>query len=516
MTRHDVRGAVLCGSLLASVLFAVPLSAAFLQPDIAWAFRLVVVAVLIVSALHPLSGALALALATPFAAAMASSLGNVPAGAAIVDATLLAFVSGASLRLLWPQEEKSRLAGPALLLLAAIVTSTIVELRALQAITPRHPLLPELWRHLTNDYWLATRDFVVVHHAVRWMAWLTAAVYIERAMRRRSWAGSPAVRLWIVAGTAGAAFAAIQLIEIIGRGQVPAWETFVAVMRTVRFSALHPDVNAAGSYFALFIVPAVIVGLRKRYVWMLLVSVPLLLLAFVIARSRAAVVAVVLVCCWAGAQNLIGCSSTHARRILLRSGGIAAVALIGAVALVAMFQATTRSHTSPNVALRVRVEIAEVGIRTAQRYPVFGVGLGDYIRMTRRAITPDTPILFRYAPEGENAHNNFLQIAVELGIPACLIFLWLVLPIAAAGLGSVTVPPTPELQGMGLGLLAFLITAILGHPLLIAEVGAAFFVALGLSAGLTPSTNGHGPLWRRAIVAGGVAFYFLSLVWRMT
>lgn len=497
-----------------SGMFLVPLTAALGPAHPGWAFPLLITAVLAVSALHPPSGVLALALTTPFSAAIAQSFHVAPPLGSVADAAVLAFVSGGSLRLMWPRpDERSRVAGPALVLIAAIAASTIVELHSLQAITPRQPILIDLWRHLTGDYWLPTREFVVVHHAIRWISWLIAAVYVERVIRRNPSLAAGAVRLWVIAGTAGAAFAVLQLVEILQRGQTSALETLVVVMRSVRFSVLHPDVNAAGSYFALFLVPAIIVGLRNRHVWMLLVNLPLLLLAFVIARSRAAVVAIVLVCCWAGIQNLARRGNTRAQRLLLRSGGIAAVLLTATVALGAMFYATTRSHTSPNVAIRIRAEIAEVGMKTLQRFPLFGVGLGDYIRMTRRAITIETPALYRYAPEGENAHNNYLQIAVELGIPACLVFLWLVLPIGLAGIGNIAVPPSPEVQGMGLGLLAFLATAVLGHPLLIPEVGLAFFVAMGLCAGLMPAVERARS--NRSVVRVSIAFYALSVIWRI-
>jgi hypothetical protein len=90
-----------------------------------------------------------------------------------------------------------------------------------------------------------------------------------------------------------------------------------------------------------------------------------------------------------------------------------------------------------------------------------------------------------------------------------------VLPIALAGVGTLTAPPVPELQGVGLGLIAFLITAVLGHPLLIPEVGAAFFVALGLCAGLAPR-NGSAHPARGMVVFAAAAFYAVSLIWRLT
>src|SRR5690606_2753809 len=119
----------------------------------------------------------------------------------------------------------------------------------------------------------------------------------------------------------------------------------------------------------------------------------------------------------------------------------------------------------------------------AARCPVSGVGLGDYVRSTRRFITPEQPMLQRFAPQGENAHNNFLQIVVELGIPAGLVFLWLVLPTVIAGFGRAGALAEAWVRSMAFGVAAFLLTALFGHPLLTSQVGATFFVALGITAG---------------------------------
>lgn len=514
MSPHFSRVAAPCVSVVASAVFILPLTAAFFHPGIAWTFKVFVAGVLVTSGAHPLAGLLAAALILPFTMTLAALLGQLPAGSEIADAILLAFVSGASLRVLWPADRgRSHLAGPALILMAAVLTSTTIEFRWLQAAVPRQPLLVDLWRHVTTSYWTEPHEFVVVHQAVRWTAWLALAVYAERIVRRVPGWHDRICRLWIIAGAAGAMLAAVHLLYMTLSHPLPMTEALLTIARSERFSVLHPDVNAAGSYFALFLVPAIVVGVRGPAYGMLAAAAPLLLVAFMLAKSRAAIAAVVLVLCGAYILHWLGKSDAPPSRV--RSIRIAGVVVVGAAALIAMFFSTTQSHVGPATALRIRMEMTQVGVETAGHYPVFGVGLGDYIRMTRRFIAPDMSLLRGFAPNGENAHNNFLQIIVELGIPAGLIFLWLVVPAATfAFLGrSTRRGPPPELQGMSLGIAAFLVSAFFGHPLLIPQVGMAFFIALGIACGLAP--GGARRTTEAVLVPCGVAFYLLSLVWRL-
>jgi len=67
---------------------------------------------------------------------------------------------------------------------------------------------------------------------------------------------------------------------------------------------------------------------------------------------------------------------------------------------------------------------------------------------------------------------------------------------------------------MTLGLLAFLASAVFGHPLLVPEVFGVFMLALGLAAGLgaEPARPDGIGKW---LVPGIAAFYAISLVWRL-
>jgi O-antigen ligase len=158
----------------------------------------------------------------------------------------------------------------------------------------------------------------------------------------------------------------------------------------------------------------------------------------------------------------------------------------------------------------VRLDLIASGVEAWKRSPIFGVGLSDYISVTRRFVSPDMTLLRAMAPTGENAHNNLLQIAVELGLPACAAVLWLIW--AAAGPAMAT-RAGPIERGMALGIVAFLISALFGHPLLVPLVGAAFFVALGLTAGTVGPSDRPVP-WAEAVTWLMAGVYLGSLLWR--
>ncbi len=491
--------------LLAGFAFFVPLSAMFHQANLTWEFRTFVVVLTGLSAVAPATAVMVVSVLLPMAFVIASLAGWILSTAQISDACLLAVVAGTSLRLTARSAGPERLRDLAIAFGAAVLSSTLVEIHTLTVIAPQRLVWTEVWHHLTVAYWSEPREFPLLHLAYRWLAGLTLAVFVERVLRASARRGPLMVRAWIVGGLAGACLTAVGVIEQILNGGLSFGAAVVWVWHTARLSVLQPDLNAAGSYFALFLFPAAVVGWRRRDYWMLVVAVPLLALACGLARSRAAIGAMMAV---AAARWSAGVRWPVAARLAM------AAVMIPAAASLTFLVATSRTHAALGDAAEVRIQLTRVAWRTAETRPIFGVGLDNYIRRSRRFVTPDMTLLESFAPNGENAHNNYLQILVELGIPAALLFVAMVGGVARAGWAAPVTVRSPELEGMSLGLVAFLVSAIFGHPLLVPEVFVAFFLALGLAAGLGPT-----PLIRpgihRWIVTGMAAFYLLSLAWRL-
>ena len=120
--------------------------------------------------------------------------------------------------------------------------------------------------------------------------------------------------------------------------------------------------------------------------------------------------------------------------------------------------------------------MAAATLRMLREHPWGGVGVGQY-----RRVSPDymSPLMKSWYPL-QNAHNQFLQVAGELGVPGLLVFTVLVslgvVPVARAAWRS----RDPFDIGLACGVLAFLAASLTMHPLLIPEVAITFWIMLGL------------------------------------
>jgi O-antigen ligase len=502
--RPSVHRSLLRGAfVLLAVAMTLPLVSLFEHPDASHGMQLLSVAMLVVAAVHPPTSAIATIVLLPLTIVL-EFLTGMP-GAASTEVLVFAFTAGAAWRAAVRLPAPARLARPALVLGAAVVTSAIVGLVHEQASQPGLDLMRELAHHVTHEYLFGERPFLALHESVRWIAALGLAVAMERAVAAAGRLRAACVRMWLVAGAGAASFAAQRLWQLLLEGKISQnrWATLRYIFERVRISALHPDPNAAGSYFVLLLVAAVLLGLWRRSIWTLAIVCPLLLVAFALAQSRAAIAAALAV--W-------GLAAFAALMRRGRRGATIAAAAAVVIVAAGLWRATSPSHGTMRAATAIRTEMTRVAVEIIGRDPMFGVGVGEYVTASRRFIDDRVPTLRHFAPHGENAHDNFLQIAAELGIPALLAFLWLVLPQVWPG-GGGDAEIAPERRALSAGIAAFLLSAIFGHPLLIAQVLAAFFLALGLRAGLSAPRERTGRLDLVAIA--GVALFVVTLPLRL-
>lgn len=75
-----------------------------------------------------------------------------------------------------------------------------------------------------------------------------------------------------------------------------------------------------------------------------------------------------------------------------------------------------------------RLNMAETGMRIIADFPLFGVGPQQVERVYERYRTPEAP------PDVPHLHNNFVQLAAERGVPAMLVWTWLMISIGAGHL----------------------------------------------------------------------------------
>ena len=137
-------------------------------------------------------------------------------------------------------------------------------------------------------------------------------------------------------------------------------------------------------------------------------------------------------------------------------------------------------YTETTQHVRLRVEFAAAGLRMWATEPVFGVGAGRYHGLSVRFMSP---WLRGFYPHGENAHNNYLQIAAELGIVGLAAFLCLLAALGWNIWHAARARPRldPLLVGSAAGTASFLAASLTGHPLLLGETAYPFWIVAGVA-----------------------------------
>ena len=173
-----------------------------------------------------------------------------------------------------------------------------------------------------------------------------------------------------------------------------------------------------------------------------------------------------------------------------RMTAVAAAVMLVLVAVGMVRYLPTRRHQiEPSTALEVRWELARTSFRMLAADPMFGVGIGRYYSRSGEFSSPRLLTIFPPAIH-ENAHNNFLQILAELGVVGLGAVIWLMIVAARACGRLVRADPRDPLRwGIAIGLLAFVISWLGGHPLLIDEPAFAFWLLLGTTCGWAPAES---------------------------
>jgi O-antigen ligase len=326
----------------------------------------------------------------------------------------------------------------------------------------------------------------------------------------------PELRVWIarmmVVGAVAVAALTITRVVIASLQTPEPWTTFARHLSALRFNAAYSDVNATGSHMVLALMTcAGLVGFdRSRRIFWLPAAV-LLMIALWLSGSRIAIVAA-LAALGALPIALVRLSTQRAtRRAALM--GVVAVLLVSATLYAYGPDRLLRSDSSRS--MLVRVEMAATATRMLRTEPLFGVGIGKFYQ---KSATFSSPRLLEIYPR-ENAHNNYLQIGAELGIVGLAAFLWLLWTALAktSVLDELRRNRFAE-AGLLLGLWAFLLTAIVGHPLLTPEVAYPFWMMLGVAAGAAPHLRSStwGPsIPARRVVPVLLVMLVLALPWRI-
>ena len=242
----------------------------------------------------------------------------------------------------------------------------------------------------------------------------------------------------------------------------------------LRMSVVFPDVNAAGALFLMMLPVAVWALTEKATRTLGAVTLTCVVAGLWLASSRTTLVLVPF--------TLLAFVALRACRGAARprratAFAMSALPVVGGLLLVALHPRTGALGGTIR-ALEIRREMALVAARMVRADPVLGVGIGQFQTRSTEFMSP----LVRSWYASENAHNQFLQVAGELGLPGLALFAALVFLGVAPALGrAVTGEMTPELAARLAGLCGFIAAALTMHPLLIPEVALTFWIMLGMT-----------------------------------
>jgi O-antigen ligase len=145
----------------------------------------------------------------------------------------------------------------------------------------------------------------------------------------------------------------------------------------------------------------------------------------------------------------------------------------GSLFQVALF--TFNPQLTLDEVLKGRITFWKTALEVFSNYPIFGCGPGELVNALH----------YRpyFATQPENAHNNFLQILAETGTVGFLFFFVILVQgarLAIRKLRSADIGDFPLLFGLFGGWIAFLLTCLTGHPLLLLKLQLLFWIFLGI------------------------------------
>jgi hypothetical protein len=458
-----------------SLLYAALLLSSTRLPHVPIWLASVLILFAVACALRPSFGLLALAVAVPSASFLARHIG---AGSiAWAEVLVVAAAAGWSARRTATRSTEHSVTADAAGVMIAVVVSAVAAAVGVRRIALGADAWSALFDVLTRTYFVELRGFPGLHAGmllIEGMTLLACSRWIAAADRT----ALPRLAAALAGGAALAASVNVAVLVDEAAQRYAVWPALVRNLTHVRYNAHYGDVNAAGSFFVMCLVAALGAAMVARPGWH---RRGLALLALVTALgvwtsgSRTAMVAAAFAAAVAIGWHLVRSRAPRLRTVVAVT--LAAMAL-GAVAVSYLPARTTQSSAS--IAVAIRLGMIEAAGRMLRAHPLLGVGVGQFPERVGDFVSGALATRFPPAVR-ENAHNNFVQVAAELGLVGFAAFIAVVaLAFLDAGRG---LAHEPLRTAVCIALGAFLLTCIGGHPLLVPEAACAFWMLLGTAAG---------------------------------
>lgn len=503
-----MHGVSRAGWIVSAAFFALLLSSIVHVDYVGAVPELALLAILVGAAVRPALGVTAVGLLIPIAWYLASQQWNPSVSWA--EAIACAVLTGLSIDAARGPADRRvpRAVAVPLWLFATLVATSIVASLGVMAVRLGPAFTDALVTHVTRQHFIDLRGFPALHAGVLLLEGLLLCALLARMPP-----ADAALRRAATAATAGAAIAAVlNVLRLVGAASRSDtfWASLAALSLRLRWNVHYADVNAAGSYFALTMLAGMGAAAAGSRRWRLIWSggAALSAVALWLTGSRVAELAAIL----ALAGAMLGWRTVTGRMRLLPAAIISAVAVVLLV-VIAVALPHRGNQQSSVLAADVRLGLAQTSLSMLAGYPVFGIGLGEFYQRSGEFSSPALIEKFPVAVH-ENAHNNFLQIAAELGIPGGVLFLWLVMGGLEVIGRHAWRRRDPSVLLLFAGLAAFALTCLGGHPLLIPEPAYVFWMLLGAGVGTAAPIHQSGTRrpWILPVCCLAIA---LALPWRV-
>jgi O-antigen ligase len=125
--------------------------------------------------------------------------------------------------------------------------------------------------------------------------------------------------------------------------------------------------------------------------------------------------------------------------------------------------------------VRLRLDLWEKGARMMMKYPLTGIGVGNYYRLSPYYSNSKSKWNLN-----ENAHNYFIQFGAELGLPALLLLISLLTVVYRQAISEISIKSftEPMLLSLLFGISAYLVTLGTSHHLLLSNQQILFWFSL--------------------------------------
>jgi O-antigen ligase len=217
--------------------------------------------------------------------------------------------------------------------------------------------------------------------------------------------------------------------------------------------------------------------------WIGLVCAPILAFAVFVSQSRGGLLALIVM------AGLAWMNSQHKMRLVV--GFVSALALMLTFAPGQMIkrlqqiQFQGQAETGAEVSTRARVELAKAGIHMMEAHPVFGVGLGEF----RNVEFHYNPLLVSVEAVPHIAHNTYVQLGAEGGVPTLALYLTILGMTLAACWKAWRAPGAPEdIAALALAFQIGLIGIMIAEVFLAGEYIKEIWVFISLTPNLYTTT----------------------------